>query len=259
MFPYFSFEQFQIGSITIYTWGALVGLGFILGGLYSLREARLRGLEENKIFNLVLVIFVSSIIGARVAYVLQYGMDYFKEPAEIFKIWEGGLMFYGGFFGGIIGGLTYGWKKSLNLPVTADLLVPGAVIGLVVGRLGCLLVNDHLGRITNIAWAIKFPDGQLRHPVIFYLLISNILLLVLVFYLKNRIRTAGTLSIIFIIWYSSARFGLDFFRAADDARISDPRVWGVTNSQIVSLVVLLLAAVYLGYQKYLKYNKIASN
>lgn len=241
MFPYFYFPEIHLGFLTIHTWGLLVGLGFVIGGWYSLREARRKKINENEILNLLIIGFISSFVGARLFYVLQFGFDYFKSPFEVFKIWEGGLMFYGGLIGAVIISLVYIKFKKLDLPQTADLLTPGLIIGLIIGRIGCFLINDHIGLLTDISWAIEFPDGSLRHPVIFYLILSNIILLVIIFKIKDKLKQKGRLFTIFIIWYSVSRLFLDFFRAKDFGA-SDPRLLGLASSQLISILILLIVS-----------------
>lgn len=261
MIPYFSYERIDLGFIALHTWGLLVGLGFALGAWYVLRQAKKNNFDENKILNLILVIFVSSFIGARFFYALQFGWEYFSN-GEIFKIWDGGLMFYGGFIGGLAGSVIYMYfsyplalsSKSLlsgfnlngrvnEILKTADLFVPGLALGLIVGRVGCFLINDHLGALTQVSWAIKFPDETLRHPVILYLIISNILLFVTTIFLKNRLKQIGALSLFFVLWYSMGRLILDFFRANDAAGLIDPRMFSLTVSQIISVIILFSIAV----------------
>lgn len=273
MIPYFSFNTFEILGITFHTWGLLVGLGFAAGAWYSLREARAKGFDENKVLNLILVIFIASFIGARFFYALQFGWDYF-QGGYIFNVWDGGLMFYGGMIGAIIGGVVY---LLFSLPIdldssrlgevspsikskmgqitkVVDFLTPGIALGLVIGRIGCALINDHAGALTTVPWAIQFPDATLRHPVIIYLLLSNILLFIAIFFTKSRLTYPGALFTLFIIWYTVARLFLDFFRASDVASFNDPRIFNLTTSQIISIGILFLAAIGL-YAIPGKFNK----
>lgn len=262
MIPYFSYEHINLGFITFNTWGLLVGLGFALGTWYVLRQSSSRGFDENKILNLILVIFVSSFIGARFFYALQFGWSYFGT-GEIFRVWDGGLMFYGGMIGSIIGAAGYIYfsypltvDKTDRLPEEklnrnwiiemlkiADFLTPGIALGLIIGRIGCFLVNDHIGAKTLLPWAIKFPDGALRHPVILYLIISNILLFALVLFFRSKLKQIGALFLVFILWYSTSRLFLDFFRAGDQNSLSDPRIFNLTVSQLASMAILLAIAI----------------
>lgn len=248
-----------------------MGLGFVLGTWYVLRQSSSRGFDENKILNLILVIFISSFIGARFFYVLQFGWSYF-ETGEIFRVWDGGLMFYGGMIGSIIGAVVYIYfsypltvdnadrlpEEELNrswileILRVADFLTPGIALGLIIGRIGCFLVNDHIGAKTLLPWAIKFPDGALRHPVIPYLIISNILLFTLILFLRNKLKQAGALFLIFILWYSISRLFLDFFRAGDQSSLSDPRIFNLTVSQFVSMAILLAVAMIILFLPKLK-------
>lgn len=268
MIPYFSYPQIHLGVVTFNTWGLLVGLGFAAGAWYSLRRARRLGFDENKVLNLVLVIFISSLVGARFFYALQFGWDYFTQ-GEIVKVWDGGLMFYGGFVGALVAGglyvyfsysfsqtnisspLRHGFLSWLYFPKLqevlkiADLLTPGIALGIFIGRIGCLLINDHLGSLTKVKWAIEFSDGTLRHPVIFYLAISNFFLVGTIYFFKDKMKEPGALLMLLVLWYSVGRLILDFFRASDSIGINDPRFFNLTNSQIISMVFLLIVAIVL--------------
>lgn len=284
MIPYFSVEQIDLGFLSLHTWGLLVGMGFVAGAWYTLGVVRERGFDENKILNLILVIFISSFIGARLLYALQFGFAYF-EDGEIFRVWDGGLMLYGGIAGAFLGSLLYIYfsypltisNSPSNLPLSnekilegqkqgiwgkiyhngffmetlkvADLLAPGIALGLVVGRIGCFFVNDHAGALTQVSWAIKFPDGMLRHPVILYLIVSNVALFGLLRLLRNRLQHVGTLFMVFILWYSVSRLILDFFRAADQSSLSDPRFFNLTSSQILSMGILIFALLVVNLKK----------
>ncbi|MAF20160.1 MAG: prolipoprotein diacylglyceryl transferase [Parcubacteria group bacterium] len=227
--PYFSYTQIQLGPIILQIWGLFLGLGFLVGYLIVLRQAQKHNIEQKKIIWLVFFLFLASILGARLAYVLQYNIDLSK----IFYIWEGGLTFYGGFLGALIVGWVYIKKTKLNFWQIADILVPVVALGIFLGRIGCSLINDHQGTIADLPWAIKWPDGTLRHPVAEYLALNGLIMFFVLYFLQKRLKRIGQLFIVFLIWYSLARFFLDFIR------VNDPAYWGLTASQWISLFILI--------------------
>ena len=236
--PYFSYSQIQIGPITFYTWGALLGLAFLIGSYLILREARKQGTEERKVFWLIFSIFLGSIIGARLAYILQSPEYYFLNPLDIFRVWAGGMVFYGGFLGALLASWLYIKKAKLNFSQIADLVVPALALGIFIVRIGCSLINDHQGALTNLPWAIEWSDGTLRHPVAEYLALNGLIMFLFFWHLKNCLKKSGQLFIIFLFWYSISRFFLDFTRATGTA-LADPHYWGLTISQWISLLILV--------------------
>jgi len=223
--PYFSYTQFQLGSITIYIWGFLVGLAFIVGYWLALKEAERKGIDQNKIFWLAILIFAASISMARLGYFLQFGTN--------------GLMFYGGLFGTLIISWFYIRKNKLNFLKIADTLMPSVALGLFIGRIGCFLIKDHPGTITNLPWAIQWPDGILRHPVALYLLINGLIMFLVFWFLRNRLQKHGQLFIIFLIWYSTVRFLLE------STRIGELQYFGLFTNQWISIFVFVYGIILL--------------
>ncbi len=223
--PYFSFTQIQLGSITIYTWGFLVGLAFIIGYWLALKEAQRKGIDQNKIFWLAILIFLFSILGARLGYFFQFKVN--------------GLMFYGGFFSTLIVSWFYLKKNKLDFLKIADTLTPSVALGIFIGRIGCFLIKDHPGTITSLPWAIQWSDGTLRHPVALYLLINGLIMFLVFWFLRNRLRKNGQLFILFLIWYSIIRFFLEF------TRIGELEYFGLFTNQWISLFVFIYAIILL--------------
>jgi len=219
MIPYFSYIQIHFGPIALYTWGLLLGLAFLISSWLTLKEAKRKGIDQKKIFWLIISVFAAGLIGAK-----------------LFS--PGGLMFYGGLFGGLAVGWIYIKKSKLNFRQIADLITPALVLGIFIGRIGCSLVNDHQGAITNLPWAILWPDGALRHPVAEYLALNALAMFLVLWFLRTRVKKAGQLFIIFLIWYSLARFFLDFTRVANTS-LADPRYLGLFVSQWISLFILV--------------------
>ncbi len=87
---------FKIGPITIYTYGFLVAAGFLLGLTLAIRQAKKEGIPHNKVVDLGFYLLISALIGSRLFFIFINYEYYLKNPLSILKIWEGGLVFYGG-------------------------------------------------------------------------------------------------------------------------------------------------------------------
>lgn len=232
--PYFSYTQIQFGPITFQTWGLFLGIAFLVGYLIFLKQAQKHSIEQNKIIWLVAILFLAGVFGSRLAFVLQYNIDL----SRFFYVWNGGLTFYGGFAAALIAGWFYIKKTGLNFWQIADILTPILAIGIFIVRIGCFLIKDHQGAITNLPWAILWPDGILRHPVAGYLALNALIMFFVLSFLKKRLKKTGQLFIVFLVWYSLARFFLGFTRAVDTI-LADSHYLNLTISQWISLFILI--------------------
>lgn len=233
--PYFSFTQFNIGPINFYTWGLFLGLAFLAGCWLFLKRARKEGIEEKKILWLFFWVFVGIIFGSRFLYLLQFPIFDFSA---FFQFRAGGFTFYGGLLGGLLAGWLYARKNKLSFWQLADWAAPAIALGIFIGRIGCSLINDHQGTLTNLPWAIQWPDGSLRHPVAEYLALNGLIMFFVLRRMHFFVKRKGGLFIIFLAWYSISRFLLDFTRTADTT-LGDPRYFNLMISQWMSLFVLI--------------------
>ena len=246
--PYFSYTQIQIGSFVVHIWGFFVALAFLICYWITLREAHKKNIKQETILWLVVSIFFGAILGARLGYILQFPSYYFSNFSEIFKFTNGGLTFHGGLIGALIAGWIYfkKQKKQFNLSFLqlGDMLAPIIALGIFIGRIGCSLINDHQGAVTNLPWAIVWPDGILRHPVAEYLALNGLVMFLVLLFLRRKIKKPGQIFIIFLIWYSVSRFLLDFTRVSDVCS-ADPQYFGLFISQWISLLILFGLGIFL--------------
>jgi prolipoprotein diacylglyceryltransferase len=146
------------GGLPIYGFGLMLFLAFIVTTWLAGRRARSYGIDPDLIQDLALWIFIPGIIGARIVYMIQYG----QPLNQFFKIWEGGLVFYGSLVGGWVGYLLV-WlfvlrKKRISTWLLADILAPSIALGLCLGRVGCLLNGCCYGNVAcTHCPAIHFP------------------------------------------------------------------------------------------------------
>lgn len=240
MLPYFVYDQITFGPITFYTWGFFVGLAFVAGLWLILYQAKKKKLNYGVSASILTIcVFLGSLIGARLGYILQFPKYYFSHPLEIFQINNGGLMFYGGLFGALLLGWLYLKKAKLDFWLMADLAAPAAALGIFIGRLGCSLINDHEGAVTSLPWGIIWPDGIIRHPVAEYLALNGLMMFLVLWNLRNRLKRPGQLFLIFLLFYGLSRFLLDFTRSADTL-LADPHYLILTVSQWISLGTALI-------------------
>jgi len=251
MIPYRVIDKISLGPVTLYTWGLMVGLGFLLAWFFAILQAKKQGLDPNKVTNMVLWIVGGAVLGARLLFVLENYDLFVSDFLGIFKIWQGGMSYYGGFIGGALAALIYLKQVKLDFKKTLDILALSTALGIAIGRIGCFLINDHLGAQTSLSWGIKHLDGTLRHPVALYLSFSGLLCFIFLLIIKRYIKTKGLLLVLFLFWYSIFRFLLDFTRCRNlYMPFTDKHYLGLTLSQYISIGLFFLALwLYLRWAK----------
>jgi len=255
MLPYGPITEFTLGPLTIQSWGLMVAIGFIVAILLILWQASKEGYRVDKLIDLALFLFIASMVGARIMYVILFWENFAGGNwLEIFKIWKGGMVYYGGFIGAIVVWIWYVRWQKLNFWKLADWGAPALALGLAIGRIGCHLIRDHPGIITNVPWGIEYA-GQIRHETAMYSILANLAIFLILWFGFRRLKLpTGYLFAIFMIWYAVTRFIIDFFRAYD-LPYSDPRFLkfaefqGLTISQIVSIFLVAIGIFLLFYLK----------
>lgn len=262
MIPYFVWDHFQFLGLTFYSWGILVALGILAGFLLVLHETKKQGRDQGKIIDLSFWLILGGFLSARLFYVVENYNLFQNDFWGIFRVWEGGMTYLGGLIGGMGVLLFFLFFKKIKRAEwfgLLDILVVGLALGLGIGRIGCFLVNDHLGAVTTLPWGIAYWDGSLRHPVALYLAFEGWLLFFLLNFLRSKIEQNGAIALIFLGLHSLDRFVLDFSRERNSALpFVDQHYDGLTMAQIVSLICLG-AVVFLLIWKHPKINRINVN
>lgn len=237
-------ELFSIGGFVVESYHSLVLLGGVLGLLYILGEVKRTGDDPDLIYPLLLIVFISFIIGARIFTIVVFRDMFSGNPLRALRFWEGGTAYYGGLIGSIIAVLVYSRLKGIDPWKTGDLFVPAAAIGLVFSRLGCFMAGccygKHCGEgLYSNLFCLTFKEGSpLRHPTQLYSSAGALLILGLLLYRRGRKRFEGELSTIFLVLYSIARFIIEFFRADPRGSINFGPI-ELSSSQLVGIPTVL--------------------
>ena len=254
----------DLGPLHIHTFGVLMGSGFLVGILWSMRLARKWGIDPEEIFNLTFWIMLAGIGGARLLYVLidigQKGWDSeFVDPHHLrdaivgwIAIWEGGLVWYGGFIGAALLVLFYARKKKMPILRVMDLLAPGTFCGLAIGRIGCLMAGDDFGRPTTMPWGLVFhnPDaliypknliGVPLHPTQNYMEAKSFTVATLCFlFLKYKKRVDGQVLALALMIYAPLRAFIEIYRGDYDRGFIPGTHDMLSTSQGIGIVVFFL-------------------
>lgn len=216
---------FHLGPLTIYWYGILVALGFIIGMWTAGRRGKLDGLKPDQISDAAPWLLIGAMAGARILHVISYWNEEFahKPFTEVFMIQKGGLVFYGGFIGASIATILYTRFKKIPLWKFADATAPSIALGHAFGRLGCLMTGCCFGKQCTLPWAITFPAGHETHPmgeaavavhpVQIYEAILNFGLYLLLAWFYRRKKFQGEVFALYLMCYAVVRSFVEMFRA----------------------------------------------
>jgi phosphatidylglycerol:prolipoprotein diacylglycerol transferase len=249
MIPYFQYNTILLGPVTIQVWGLMVALG-IIASLFVMRSfAKRYFLSEEVLYDMAVWVLVSSFVFARLFHILFYNLDfYLLNPADVFKIWQGGASSTGGFFGAALALWLFAKKRGFTFQQFVPYMDVAAVslwLGWGIGRIGCFLIHDHPGTLTHFVGGVQFPGGA-RHDLGLYESIVGFVLFLFSALLFKRLvrRRWGLVTLVSVTLYAIARFFLDFLRATDitmaDARYAHltPAQWGMLVLVLASFSVL---------------------
>jgi phosphatidylglycerol:prolipoprotein diacylglycerol transferase len=204
-------------------------LGIVFGWIYSIKIIK----DTKKKYNLNLVkteifddfiiyLIFGVIIGGRLGYVIFYDFQYYIENlSEIIKIWNGGMSFHGGLIGIITATSIFAKIKKVNFFNLTDIVACVAPMGIFLGRLANFINGELFGKVSNLPWAVIFPDGGNvpRHPSQLYeAFLEGIILFILINFLafkKQFIIKTGQTSGLFLVFYSVLRILSESFREPD--------------------------------------------
>lgn len=235
----------ELGALSIRSYGVMLVVAFWLGIELSARIAKKRGLDPVSILDLGLVVLVSSLVGSRLVYVLTHLPDYASDPAGVFRIWEGGLTFYGGLAAGIGCGMLYLWKKGLPVLAVTDVVAPQLALGIAIARVGCLLNGCCFGKPTSLPWGVIFPSdcqagweigGIPLHPTQIYSSVANVIIFFVLRKILWKNLASGMVFAAFLVLYGSWRFAIDFLRYYEPTMYAGPL--GITWNQLISLAMV---------------------
>lgn len=250
-------HQPQIDPVLIHLWGPfqirwyslLYVSGFLLGGwiLRRLaRDPRFRFTEQD-MEQFIVWLLLSAVVGARVIYCFVYDpKSLLANPLYLFEVYRGGLSFHGGLLGVIVAAFVFSRKKGIPFWNLTDACALATPTGLAMGRLGNFINGELWGRTTDVPWAVIFDTGGPfpRHPSQLYeLFLEGIVLFSVLWFLKNRLKRDGQLSLVFLFVYTTARFTVEFFREPD-AHIGYLAL-GLSMGQWLSLVMAVASLVTL--------------
>src|SRR5215510_1582270 len=149
---------FELGPITVYTYGVLLATAYLVGLKLAMVRASKRGLDATRILDLGIYIIISALIGAKLLLLITDFRTFRADPRELLTLVRSGGVFYGGLIAAVGVALWYIGRAGLPLWTTCDVFAPGIALGHVVGRFGCFFAGCCYGRPTELPWGITFTD-----------------------------------------------------------------------------------------------------
>ncbi len=279
--PNFDPVAIHFGPLAVRWYGLMYLVGFILAVVIARLRLRLphvaaQGWTARDIDDILFYGVLGTILGGRLGYVLFYKADYYlAHPLDIFKVWQGGMSFHGGFLGVTLAMVLFAYQRKRTWLQVTDFVAPMVPTGLAAGRLGNFINGELWGRVTDpqAPWAMMFQGAsnddalwlaahpQLaakwnltpifaqyhmlpRHPSELYeIALEGIALFLVLFFFTRKPRPAGAASAVFLIGYGLARFIVEFAREPDD--FLGLLALGLSMGQWLSLPMIVVGIILL--------------
>ncbi len=253
LFPllaYLSYDpitRIDLGPLEVSPHGIMIAVGFLVGARFILPAAKRSDIPPDHLFDTLSWALAGGLVAARLVYVLNHLSNYADQPLDVFRVWEGGISLLGGLAGAVAAG--YPKLRRLGIPFWhfMDVTAPGIALGIAVGRLGDLIIADHLGKPTDFLFGYLCteartgspcvaPVGEAVHQTALYDMVGAALVFALLVWLARRPRREAVLTLAFTASYGLVRFIEGF------ARLDVTHGTGLNGSQWTALVAGTAAA-----------------
>ncbi|MFH1714981.1 MAG: prolipoprotein diacylglyceryl transferase [Elusimicrobiota bacterium] len=243
---------FKIFGIPVFSYGFFVALGFLAAWYIVLNEIKRKNLLEKNINDLFWIIILSAVFGGRLFYVLLNIKYYSGDITAVFKIWEGGLVFYGGLIIAVLASVIFlRQRKVKSIFAYGDAIAPGIIIGQAIGRIGCFFAGCCYGHETHGICGVTFKDprslapiGVSLYPVQIFESAGDIIIFLMLWKLRKHNKFNGYLLCVYVIMYSVFRFFLEFLRGDDRGMLG---VLSMTQGIGILLFVTAVAVIIYNY------------
>lgn len=250
-FPAIDPVAFRLGPLAV-RWYGLAYLACFLFAWWLLARLNKRwelGLSGDDEAWVMIAAVAGVVLGGRLGYVLVYGgPSYWQDPIRILQTWDGGMSFHGGLVGALLAGVLVSWRMKVPFLTLCDIGALAAPVGFGLGRIANFINDELWGRVTDVPWAVVFPNGGPlpRHPSQLYeAFLEGVVLLAVMWLLARKRRPAGELLGWLLIGYGVARIVGELFREPD---VQLGFIFGgVTMGQILSVPMVIAGIALLAW------------
>ncbi len=238
----------HLGPLKIHWYGLMYLIGFAAAWWLGTIRAKAphTPLKPEQVSDLIFYCAMGLIIGARLGYILFYNFSaYVENPMAILRVWEGGMSFHGGLIGVIIAIWMFSRKINQTFFRITDFIVPLTAIGICAGRIGNFINGELWGRVTDVPWAMVFPNGGdlPRHPSQLYeAFLEGIVLFIILWIYTSKPRPTMAASGLFLLCYGIFRFSVEFVRNPD-GYVGIPGLQWLTIGQGLSAPMIFAGAI----------------
>ena len=243
----------ELGPLAVRWYGLMYVIG-ILGGWWLGRVQARRSwspLTPVQVDDMVTWIALGVILGGRLGSILFYNFgDFIADPLMLFRIWQGGMSFHGGFLGVLFAMWWFGKRTGVGFWELTDFIAPVVTIGLGAGRVGNFINGELWGKVTDVPWAVVV-NGVPRHASQLYeAFLEGLVLFIVLWTFASRQRPRMAVSGLFLVGYGVSRFAVEFVRLPD-AHIGY-MAWGwLTRGQLLTAPMIIwgIALLVLAYRR----------
>lgn len=235
-------KAISFGEVGIYWYGIIIAIGVILGYLYARSRAKRLGEKTENVTDLLLWALPFSVLGARTYYVLFSWKEYAAHPADIVKIWQGGIAIYGAVIASVIVAIVFTKHRHLSTLRYFDMGIMGVMLGQIIGRWGNFVNGEAYGGPTDLPWGMLLPgESHPVHPTFLYESLWNLLGFLLLHLWGKKKPKDGSIFCGYLIWYGIGRFFIEGLRT-DSLYLWYPYI---RISQVVSVVAVIFGIIFL--------------
>jgi len=245
----------RLGPVAIRGYGLMLAISFLVGIYLAVWRAKKAGISPERIMSLALYVLISSVVGARLLYVLFHWDEYASDPWSVVSPFQGGqlvgiggLVFYGGAILAILVGIWYLERHKMPTWKVADVVAPSIALGVFFTRIGCFLNGCCFGIPSRLPWAMLFPPdsdagsvfpGIAIHPTQLYSSLYGLAIFGILLWAERFKTFDGYTFWLFIVLYAVARFLVDFVRYYEPSMTLLGRF---SVNQLISVALFVLGA-----------------
>lgn len=252
-------ELFKIGPFTVYSYGLMLGISFIVASYILTKEFERRKLNPNLATEITLLAIIFGIIGSKLFSLFENWSDFLRDPIGM-AFSPGGLTFYGGLILAALAIWIYVRRKKIPFLVIADGTSPSLILAYGIGRIGCHLAGDgDYGIPTNLPWGTDYsngtvppsvmfrgteiakhypngivPDNTPLHPTPIYEFLAAVLIFYILWQLRKKDWNDGKLFMAYLVFAGMERFLVEIIR------LNPKLLFGLTEAQLISIVMIII-------------------